>query len=386
MKRAFTTSKAHICRLVAGLFISTLLIELTPIGPPAFASEIGPNDFRISDMGPDGDANFDAGGIAFWSEPAVAYNANADEYLVVWMGDDGSGAQIDEELEIYGQRLDALTGAEVGPNDFRISDMGPDGNASFGGFIPAVAYNPNADEYLVVWYGDDDTGSLADDGFENFGQRLDGSTGAEIGPNDFRISDMGPDGNADFNGGVPSVTYNSNADEYLVVWYGDDGSGAQVDNEFEIYGQRLDASTGAEIGPNDFRISDMGPDGDANFRAIAPSVAYNSNADEYLVVWYGDEIDQDFEIYGQRLDASTGAEIGINDFRISDTVFDATFSAVAYNPSADEYLVVWGGGGPGPAIPKSTASASTRVRERRSAPTTFASATWGLTETRTSGL
>ena len=50
MKRAFTTSEPNICSLVAGLFISTLLIELIPIGPPALASEIGANDFRISDM------------------------------------------------------------------------------------------------------------------------------------------------------------------------------------------------------------------------------------------------------------------------------------------------------------------------------------------------
>jgi hypothetical protein len=44
---------------------------------------------------------------------------------------------------------------EIGTNDFRISDMGPDGNADFDAFPPSVAYNPTNNEYLVVWYGED---------------------------------------------------------------------------------------------------------------------------------------------------------------------------------------------------------------------------------------
>jgi hypothetical protein len=312
---------------------------------PSPLDEFGPNDFPISDMGPDGDPNFDATNldISAWRGSAVAYNSNAEEYLVVWMGDDGSGAQLDEEFEIYGQRIDALTGAEVGTNDFRISDMGPDGDASFVARVPAIAYNPNADEYLVVWDGEDDTGAPPDAGREIYGQRLDGSTGAEIGANDFRISDMGPEGEAATKANLPAVVYNPGADEYLVVWLGDDSSLGLADDEYEIFGQRLDGSTGAEIGANDFRISDMGPDGNADLVALRPAVTYNSTANEYLVAWYGDDIDQDLEIHCQRLDGSTGAEVGVNDFRISDMVFSAGFPAVTYNSNADEYLVVWHG-------------------------------------------
>jgi hypothetical protein len=29
------------------------------VGPPALASEVGPNDLRIGDLGPDGNASFD---------------------------------------------------------------------------------------------------------------------------------------------------------------------------------------------------------------------------------------------------------------------------------------------------------------------------------------
>src|SRR5262249_56629281 len=97
------------------------------------------------------------------------YSGAAKEYLVVWQGDDDTGNLVNEEYEIFGQRLDAATGKEVGANDFRISDMGPDGNPDFDAFSPAVAYNPTNNQYLVVWQGDDTN----DDQLEIFRQRLD---------------------------------------------------------------------------------------------------------------------------------------------------------------------------------------------------------------------
>ncbi|MCC7361271.1 MAG: hypothetical protein IT317_17430, partial [Anaerolineales bacterium] len=145
-------------------------------------AEVGANDFRLSTMGDD--TLYDA------RAPAVAYNSQNDEYLVVWRGDDNSGGLVDEEYEIFGQRLNAATGAELG-GDFRLSDMGPDGSTSYNAFDPAVAYNSQNDEYLVVWWGDDNSGGLVDDEYEIFGQRLNAATGAELG-GDFRLSDMGP--------------------------------------------------------------------------------------------------------------------------------------------------------------------------------------------------
>jgi hypothetical protein len=313
-----------------------VLEELEPRLTPA---EVGLNDFRISHMGNDGDTKF----AAF--DPVVAYNNRDHEYLVVWSGDDVT----DNEYEIFGQRLDAATGALRG-GKIRISDMGPDGNAAFGAFHPAVAYNPTNNEYLVVWQGDDNTGMLVESEYEIYGQRLDAATGAEVGINDFRISHMGPDGYTDYGGFEPAVAYNGRNNEYLVVWEGDDNSGNLVAGEFEIFGQRLDAATGAPIGANDFRISHMGPDGNIDSAAIEPAVAYNGAANEYLVVWYGNDTpDSAYEIFGQRLSAATGAQIGVNDFRISDlgpngnSAFGARSPAVAYNRAANEYLVVWQG-------------------------------------------
>ena len=310
----------------------------------ATGAEIG-TDFRLSDMGPDGNAAYDA------YDPAVVYNSTEDEYLVVWRGDDNTAPLVDEECEIYGQRVDGATRAEIG-GDFRISDMGPDGNTAYDAITPAVVYNSTGDEYLVVWHGDDDAGTLENDEWEIYGQRVDGASGAEIGANDFRLSDMGPDGNSFFDAGFPAIAYNSAEDEYLVVWVGEDDTAPLVDDEWEVFGQRVEAATGAEIGANDFRLSDMGPDGNTAYGAFSPAVVYNSTGDEYLVVWWGDDntaplVGGEHEIFGQRVGGASGAEIGANDLRLShmgsDVLFDAFDPAVAYNSAGNEYLVVWQG-------------------------------------------
>jgi len=309
------------------------------------AIEIGANDFRISDMGPDGDNSY--GG----NSPAVAYNSTDNEFLVVWRGSDNTGALVVGEFEIFGRRIDAETGAQIGA-DFRISDMGmTDGNNAFDAAEPAVAYNSTNNEYLVVWSGDDDSGALINDEFEIYGQRVDAASGAEIGV-DFRISDMGAaDGNTNFNAIEPDLAYNSTDNEYLVVWQGDDDTAPLVDNEVEIFGQRIDAETGAELG-GDFRISNQGPDGDTMYIATIPAVAFNSTDQQYLVVWSGDDnsgalINNEFEIYGQRIEALTGALIG-GDFRISQVgpadgaaFFNGGNPDVAYNSNDNEFLVIW---------------------------------------------
>jgi hypothetical protein len=313
---------------------------------PSTVPILGPNDVRISDMGPDGDRNFRA------EVPATAYNATANEYFVVWQGEDDTPPLVEGEFEIFGQRIDAATGLPRGTNDFRISEMGPDGSTLFHGTTPAVTYNPVAHEYLVVWAGTDDTPPLTGNDVEIFGQRLDASTGVPLGANDFRISDMGPDGHVSFFGREPAVVYNAASNEYLVVWEGVDNTPPLVAGEIEIFGQRLSA-TGAEIGTNDFRISFAGPNGNNGFSARHPALAHNVAANQYLVVWEGEDdtaplVVNEREIFSQRLSA-TGLPLEATDFRISDmgpdgsTAFGASNPAVAYDGTANEYLVVWEG-------------------------------------------
>ncbi len=296
--------------------------------PVTIDPEIGTDDFRISDMGPDGSTLFTA------RTPDVAYNATNNEYLVVWDGDD-----VDGQFEIYGQRIDAATLAEVGANDFRISVMGPDGSTAYGAFTPAVVWNGIDNEYLVVWRGDDNTAPLVDNEMEVHGRRIDGATGALLGVQ-FRISDMGPNGDLTFGAAEPAVAWDSTLNRYLVVWRGDD---SVAPDEIEIWGQLLTAA-GAEIAPNDFRISDAGNPGDTTRIATSPHVAYNSTNQEYLVVWHADDltVDNDTEIFGQRITAATGLEIGTSDFRISDmgpennAEYRGLNPRVAYKPTRNE--------------------------------------------------
>jgi hypothetical protein len=291
---------------------------------------------RVSEQGADGNASYRA------LSPSVAYNPTSREYLVAWAGSTGPSG----EPEIWAQRLSA-SGAEVGGNDFQISDMGPDGNGAYRANIPSVAANPTTGEYLVVWYGDDDIPPLVNDEFEIFGQRLS-AAGAQTGANDFRISTQGADGNTGSEVAFPSVAYNATAGEYLVAWTGEIGT----TNDFEIWAQRLSAAGGA-AGGNNFQISDMGPDGNASYTANHPRVAANPTTGEYLVVWDGDDdipplVNDEHEIFGQRLSAA-GAQTGANDLRISTQGADGNpqstvaYPSVAYDSTAGEYLVAWTG-------------------------------------------
>ena len=254
-------------------------------------------------MGPNGDTAFSA------DNPTVAHNSTDNRYLVAWEGDDDTGPLVDNEIEIFAQRLGA-NGAEDGPNDLRISDMGPDGDDDFAASVPGLAYNPASDEYLVAWEGDDDAGALVDNEDEIFIQRL-APSGAQLGTNDRRISQMGPDGDSRFDARSPSVVFGTRANEYLVAWNAEDDAGALVTEEDEVYAQRLDLD-GAEIGGDDVRVSVMGLDGDDRSDGLEPAVAYGSQPNEYLIAWHGDtsfapRVNDEFEIYARRFGAGAPA-------------------------------------------------------------------------------
>ncbi len=333
------------------------IILFAIIAMPLSAVEIGTNDFQISFMaGVNGNTGFQA------AAPDVAYNPTKNEYLVVWQGTDNENGLIASENEIFGQLLDAETGDPIGSR-FQISDMGgANGDADFDATSVAAVYNPTNDEYLVVWSGDDNENGLVNGENEIFGQLIDADTGAETGANDFQISDMGgANGDTNYDANRPAVAYNVTNNEYLVVWHGDDSENLLVNGELEIFGQLINADTGMEIGTNDFQISDMGGvNGDGSYDARDPSVAYNVTDNEYLVVWEGEDnanglVNNEFEIFGQRIDADTGLETGSNDFPISDmrgangsSDPDIDFHAahnpvVAYNVDDNNYMVVWFG-------------------------------------------
>ena len=306
----------------------------------ADGSELFENDFKISDMGPDGDRDFDA------RDPAVAYNPMTNSFLVVWAGNDTTNG-VKDESEIYGQFV-STNGGQIGVNDFRISDAGTDVEGdNYDALDPNLAYNSTDNNFLVVWRGDDTTGGLMDNDNEIFGQIVT-ADGSELGPNDFRISNTGPDTTTAFSAFAPDVAYNTTDNNFLVIWHGNEDYGLATGRENEIHGQ-LVSNLGIEIG-GDFRISEMGPDLDPDYFTTQGSVAYNSTDNNYLVVWMAAD-DQDgvvageYEIFGQ-LTSNTGSVVK-DDFRISDvsgdgaTAYDAFTPWVAYNSADNEFLVVW---------------------------------------------
>ena len=248
----------------------------------------------------------------------VAYNPDADEFLLVALGEPGALAL----------RVDAATGAALGAVVLV-------GTPSTGVYVPDVVYNPDAQEYLVVWRK---AGVPGLSGTQIFGQRLDGATAAEIGPNDFLIGDNHHIGGISYDYSSPAVEYNPDDHEYLVVW-----DGRTATNEREIRAQRLNQSAVA-VGVNDFTISAVGPAGDLLYEASNPDLVYNSDAHEYLVVFSGTVVPTwpEEEIFAQRL-AADGTQVGVDDAQISTTAGlpTSTDPSAAYAPELGRYLVVW---------------------------------------------
>ncbi|MDH3226355.1 MAG: hypothetical protein OEM67_04610, partial [Thermoleophilia bacterium] len=196
--------------------------------------QVGANDFLISTTA--------AGRDGF--EPSVAYNSTAKRFMTAWHENKLAVG----EYEIYGQLIDG-TGAQTGTDDFRVSNSGPDGNASYDGFGAVVVSNDRANEFLVAWYGDDDQPGLVVNEDEVFAQRYTGA-GVPVGTPEARVSMMGPDGDANYDGRVlVSGAYNSTAGEYLLGWEGDDNTGGLLDNEIEVYARRHGAGTATEPFP-----------------------------------------------------------------------------------------------------------------------------------------
>jgi hypothetical protein len=298
-------------RMTALLLVAMLLLlaeaAAGAVGSPAKASPRSPvlgSDFRVS--GPDGVSDE-------WT-PALAYNPEANEYLVVWSDFRNSPTW---HWDIYGRRVSAA-GVPLG-SDFRISGTGATADEQ----EPAVAYDPDADIYLVVWTDGRDRATRSSD---IYGRRVSAAgvpTGSELRVN----GGTGLDGQEH-----PAVGYSPAAGTFLVVW--SDGRDHETRGA-DIRG-RLVLPTGAMAGP-DFRISGRNATADER----DPSLAYNATADEYLVVWtdernFGGPLAWD--IYARRV-GSGGSRIG-NDSRICGPGMNQS-PAVAYNTAADQYLVVW---------------------------------------------
>jgi hypothetical protein len=265
--------------------------------------------------------------LADQTEPAVAYNAVADEYLVVW---EDERPDTIPGSDIYGQRV-AADGALVGSN-FRIDAPGSAGASAED---PAVASNPVAGEYLVVW-ADWRDAEFPLWGASIYGARL-AADGTLMGA-DFEVG-FGSLENVD-----PEVAYHAAASRYLVVWTGIHWADEEIEGDVdcsEIFGQFVSA-TGSRLG-GVFLVSAPGCVSWPGAPGVTSLAAANYH---YLVVWEEEGgLSRGRDIFGRRVVVSSFAPSGpVGDpFRISGggAVGDETHPRPALNAQSGGVIVVW---------------------------------------------
>lgn len=125
---------------------------------------------------------------------------------------------------------------------------------------PAIAYNPDKQEYIVAWYND-----LP--GNDDIHVELVSKNGVLV-KHTCVACGVGAERR------YPDVTYNSQRNEYLVVWV-EEASGVSL-----VKAQRL--SSGAVLQGSEIVLY-AGPIG--TLTSANPAVAYASTADKYLIVW-----------------------------------------------------------------------------------------------------
>ncbi|MBN2551062.1 MAG: hypothetical protein JXB15_18010 [Anaerolineales bacterium] len=262
-------------------------------------------------------------GTAKRSNPAVAYNSMNNAYLVVWMQEASANV-----YEIWG-RIIPWNGPGTNA-DFQIISWA---NRSF--WLPRVAWNPLHNEYMVVWNAFDTTAS--------FPPGLPSDIGG------YRVSVAG----VVQNPGSPLVfttyanphqvdmTYNVAYDEYFLVFVVVHTS-ATTGND--IYGLRVSWNGTSVSPPGLIHIHDEGKNQNA------PAVATNEQ-DRYMVVWEHEYNSSDHDIYGREYNVD-GSPV-TSEFTIVSWIEDTTAPDVAANGQGKEWLAVWQhdlGGGSGFAI------------------------------------
>ena len=225
-----------------------LVFVVTAIFVMMVSASVG-EALRLSDTPPLIGTSFPTTVVSRYQElPAIAYNSDANEYLVVWQ-DARSGAT---DHNIYAQRVSAS--GELLAEEFVIDDT------TGTQLPPSAVWNAIADEYLVVWTDSASTSDI-------YGQRL-GSKGQLIGGR-FALT------TADDDQMGPIAAWNATANEYLVVW--SDFRNNAAERTSDIYGRRLGAD-GRAIG-SEFAIVQ------AEGLQSPTGLTWNVMEQEFLLVW-----------------------------------------------------------------------------------------------------
>jgi hypothetical protein len=177
---------------------------------------------------------------------------------------------------------------------------------------------------LVTTIGSTPAGALTHQGESADQQAVKASSAGPLS-RPFLIGDLGDQG---VDAVESAVAYNTQSQEYLVVWY-NDRPGCD-----DIYGRRVSANSGV-LGPRFFIAA-----GCPNQERRYPDVVYNSQHNEYLVVW--EHFDGSYYSIHGRIVSATGGLPG-SEFTISSgpALKNCYRPSVAYASTSDKYLVVW---------------------------------------------
>ncbi len=244
--------------------------------------------------------------IAYDSSPAVAYNAAADEYLIVWVRRMGADEFVHGDL--YAQRIAGDGALAGGPFAIAASSL-DEAN-------PVAAFGSAAGQYLVTWQAKQaDTGE-----YDILAQRVaaNGSlTGGVIGISTWQYDQI-----------RPRLAYCPAGDVFLIVWEDHHWAwGADAD----IYGQRV-SGTGSLVGSN-FGIS-----WDGSQRRLSPNVAFQPAPGEFMVTWEYEASASDHDIYRRRVAANGTLLQG--EVIVTNALPEEQRPAIAAG-AADTYFVAW---------------------------------------------
>ena len=280
-------------------------------------------DVRISATG-------GTGGDTPRNRPDVAYDTTNQRWLVTWFGEPTPDSF--RESEIFGQLVTPL-GVATGPDDFRITQTGTEGDEEANAGIPPgdgitsptmdTIHDPATNEFTVTYAADPASGGLVNDWYEIFAQRVT-AAGARSG-DAVRISETAPDDTTNPDASWPAIDRDPVSGESLVIWQSVPGRAPFATGEREIFGQRL-APGAVPLGP-DFRVGQTGPDGEPSTIAAIPALA--SRPGGYQGAWLARPTAFKTDIWGDQLHVPS---LSLGDLTVPESVGTAQIPLTVTDP------------------------------------------------------
>ena len=304
---------------------------------------------------------------ALWAQqfPDVAYGSAGDEYLVVWEQLDDSDA-----YDIYGRMVDGATGEPKGDPFPILADPGLDEQD------PEVAYNPQDNQFLVICR---EPASI-----DVYAQLV--ADGKLVGDTVYIWKSAGPDWLHEMaaRARVASLAYRPTDNQWLLgitpnesaAFAFLDSNGELIDVPVENLGRGTNPATawsstsdvgilayedrrGRDTGGENLSVFLIRPDWTSiNEEPImlrdqlnaeeSPRIAYNSDDDQFLVIW-DERLSWADDSGGARVTDTYGQIVGTDGQLIGEPIpIEASTpytlrQDVDYSPQGGLYLVVWKG-------------------------------------------